>query len=330
MIWSLIAMSVLMAVDCQGEGAKLAFSRIVGASSEVLILDRSDGSLTRVTSTPEVEEWSPVWSADGSMLAWLRASGAAGDIVIADVAGRQIEEIDHLPLPMLPSRSIGEASRLSWSVSGQKFAYADDNFDLVLVDRETQEAKVLSRELSPHRYWTTGGEWSQDGAFLYWVSFGIYRIEFDGTSVEVSNLRYPGSGISIHGPTGRVAYATEAAFLICDEGPCDYSAPYLWPQVLYMESVDSVNLQFLTTSATTKAHCTWDRGGESILYAELGPSGSWDVMSVTLDGTVSQLIGGPADDFYPAVEPYKTATVISTSCSWGSVKKSITCVAAGG
>lgn len=180
------------------DGTKVAFGAFVGeldenseGESEIFLMNSDGSNLRQVTNRPGTDV-QPVWSPDGTRLAWWGEepqsdpTQTATDVLfMMDVASGKITEL-------------GEGSEPAWSPDGQRILFiyeekpppgiarAQPNTDIYVLDVGTGERRALAPHNAPDR-WPT---WSPDGQRIAFVSLRdnlvgeIYVVNADGSDLR--------------------------------------------------------------------------------------------------------------------------------------------------
>jgi Tol biopolymer transport system component len=176
------------------DGRRLVFLRGVGedypengvyVDRDIFAVDRDGTHLVRLTHTPEVSEGVPVWSPDGTKIAFStythRDDGSSvGTIYVMKPDGSE-------PPEEVVSVDQG-AFGLSWSPDGQWFAYytpsCGDCLFKVRVDG-TQPTFLSYGGCGPRVCQALGPEWSPDGEQIaFYGPGGLYTIDAAGENMK--------------------------------------------------------------------------------------------------------------------------------------------------
>ena len=136
-------------------GVRAAFE----ARGDVFTVPAEKGDWRDLTRSNDAHETSPVWSPDGSKLAWF--SDASGDIqlMIGEQSGLTKPRAIDLP---------GTAfyAELAWSPDGKRLAFSDNHLGLWMLDAETGRATKVAEDTyaDPGREMTP--TWSPDSKWL--------------------------------------------------------------------------------------------------------------------------------------------------------------------
>jgi Tol biopolymer transport system component len=146
-----------------------------GENSDIYVQSLDDGFIRRFTTDP-ADDLSPVWSPDGSRIAWLRMGSSESAVFVANVAGGTHGKV----ADVYPIRVEAVGRHLDWSPDGEYLAVPDKSnpeqpFHIALVRAKdgsktavTQPPEKIIGDLSP--------AFSPDGksiAFLRALSSGV-------------------------------------------------------------------------------------------------------------------------------------------------------------
>jgi Tol biopolymer transport system component len=131
------------------DASRIVFVDTVGPNRSDLYLVHPDGSnRVNLLSTPGVTEEEPVWSPDGSKIAF--ASDASGRFEI------YVVETDGTALVQLTSSPAGERRDPAWSPDGARIAYTvvtDAGQDIHVMNADGSEARQLTYGGGQHASW---------------------------------------------------------------------------------------------------------------------------------------------------------------------------------
>jgi tricorn protease len=179
-------------------GARIA----IEARGEVFTVPVAKGDARNLTRTPGVAERTPIWSPDGSKIAFL--SDADGDYKLHVVDQMGTGTPDVYSLTIVPNAYHG----LTWSPDGKRILFIDRGLCLHTLDLETRVSTLVDRE----PYYFIGESimpsWSPDGKWIAYTKRGknklravhLYSVESgqtaqvtDGLS-DASNAAFDRSG----------------------------------------------------------------------------------------------------------------------------------------
>jgi tricorn protease len=157
----------ISSADISPTGVRAVF----GARGEILTVPAEKGDIRNLTNTPGVDERSPIWSPDGTKIAYFS------------------DESDEFALHIKNQNGQGEPEKISlgtpgsyfyfptWSPDSKKIAYADKRLNLWYVDLENKTpVKVAHDRFTPPDE-VSGAAWSPDSK---WLAY---------TQQEVSHMR---------------------------------------------------------------------------------------------------------------------------------------------
>ncbi len=125
---------------------------------ELFSVPAGEGSWRNLTRTPGVADRHPVWSPDGSRIAWFNDSGGEYGLVVAGQDGSDPRRID-----------IAEPSfyfRPEWSPDGAKLAFTDTHYRLLVLDVESGEVEHVDTDRFAHPERSMNPVWSPDSRWI--------------------------------------------------------------------------------------------------------------------------------------------------------------------
>ena len=125
---------------------------------ELFSVPADEGSWRNLTRTPGVADRHPVWSPDGSRIAWFNDDGDEYGLVIADQDGsnqRRIEIAD-------PSFHF----RPEWSPDGTRLAFTNTHYQVLVLDLESGEVEHIDTDRFAHPERSMNPVWSPDSRWL--------------------------------------------------------------------------------------------------------------------------------------------------------------------
>jgi dipeptidyl aminopeptidase/acylaminoacyl peptidase len=238
--WLSIVVGVIALVGCVGASAASEATSIAGTiaydlGNRLEVSDLDGGNRHVLVRTPGREPGGPVWSRDGSAIAFARG----GDVYVAGVADRTVTRIARLP---------GVAGGLSWSPDGTKIAFSRESKNwcqsgwpstrgIYVADaRGKGVRKLRSIDPGPSKRVSSFGVlgWSPDGRrLLYgedqwtendcrymgsnWVSSSLLHVGLAGG--RPTRIPTGGSGQGQWSPDGRrIAYCGEGVLVARPDG----------------------------------------------------------------------------------------------------------------
>lgn len=128
---------------------------------DIGLLDATSGELTRLTSTPDIEEITPVWNRTGTHLFYVTSGIGSGPSALWTIALESGEST--ILVPGLPDASFPQ---LSPDGSQLLLRSRTSDFDVLLVDLPSRSATPLVND--PSNDW--GAAWALDGESVYFAS----------------------------------------------------------------------------------------------------------------------------------------------------------------
>ncbi|MEQ8329210.1 MAG: PDZ domain-containing protein [Longimicrobiales bacterium] len=146
---------------------------------EVLTVPVEDGSWRNVTRTPGVADRDPVWSPDGSRIAWFNDAEGEYGLVIADQDGSNPRRIE-IPDPTFYFRP-------TWSPDGSKLAFTDTDYRVLVLDVASGRVTHVDTDRYAHPERSMNPVWSPDSR---WIAYAR-RLD---TQYRVIRVHDTGSG----------------------------------------------------------------------------------------------------------------------------------------
>ncbi len=125
---------------------------------ELFSVPAEDGSWRNLTRSPGVADRHPVWSPDGSRIAWFNDDGDEYALVIADQDGSNQRRIE-----------IDEPSfyfRPEWSPDGTRLAFTNTHYQVLVLDVESGDVQHIDTDRFAHPQRTMNPVWSPDSRWL--------------------------------------------------------------------------------------------------------------------------------------------------------------------
>ncbi len=132
---------------------------------EIVTVPAEKGDPRYLTNTPGANERGPVWSPDGSQIAYVSDESGEYELVVAPQDGKGTPKRIKVP-------GSGFYDRLSWAPDGKKIALTDNSWTLWVVDLVTAKStKVASERIyAPQK--TIRPSWSPDSRWIAYTLAG--------------------------------------------------------------------------------------------------------------------------------------------------------------
>jgi tricorn protease len=131
------------------------------ARGEIITLPREHGDARNLTNSPGVHERSPIWSPDGTQIAWLSDAGGEYRLVLRDRLGREEPRTFELG-------GVGFYYAPRWSPDGKHILFADKGNRLAFVTLESGEVTDVASVQGSLGTVEPGAAWSPDSK---WIAF---------------------------------------------------------------------------------------------------------------------------------------------------------------
>lgn len=144
---------------------------------EVITVPKEKGDWRNITKTSATADRSPIWSPDGSKIAWFSDRSGEYQLMIGDQLGMEEPRVITLPNQTFYFQP-------DWSPDGKYIAYTDTDYNLWYVNVESGEAKKADTERYAHPNRSLNPVWSPDSKWIAYVKL----LESQFKAVMVHNV----------------------------------------------------------------------------------------------------------------------------------------------
>ena len=148
---------------------------------ELFSVPAGEGSWRNLTRTPGVADRHPVWSPDGTRIAWFNDAGGEYGLVVAGQDGSDPRRID-IPEPSFYFRP-------EWSPDGAKLAFTDTHYRLLVLDVESGAVDHVDTDRFAHPERSMNPVWSPDSR---WIAYAR-RLDNQLRAIVVHDTRSGGT-----------------------------------------------------------------------------------------------------------------------------------------
>ncbi len=154
---------------------------------EIVTVPAEKGDPRNLTNTPGAHERSPIWSPDGTRIAYFSDASGEYQLVVEPQDGKGS------PKSYAPGGA-GFYGRPAWSPDGKKIAYTDNSWSLFFIDLDTGVAKKIASEALYGPLGTLAPSWSPDSKWIvytlntptYFQTVHAYSLD-QGKSVAITD-----------------------------------------------------------------------------------------------------------------------------------------------
>jgi Tol biopolymer transport system component len=166
------------------DGTKIAFTRELGGSTEIFVMNADGSEVTQLTGDRTVNDEHPAWSPDGTHIAYTSGTDEHQDLYVMSANGSDFTRVVGGPF---------FSADPAWSPRGDEIAFICDT-DLCLVgaeqgSRPTQLLGTRPKESSPR--------WSPDGRSIAFARFPGGVFLFDLETKRTSSIPVDGETFTI-------------------------------------------------------------------------------------------------------------------------------------
>lgn len=305
-------------------GELIAFRSDRDGSDDIWLMKPDGSELINITNNPAADS-DPAWSPDGSKIAFVSTRTGNAELFVMNVDGTNVTQV---------TNNQGSIRWPRWSQDGSMIAFSanvNDQRDLYAIPAPAANQKQIANktaacdepvQITDNPETDNEPVWSPDGSSIYFFSTrdgfgGIWEIDFgcEGGSdpvkltIEFEFACAPGMGFSLADGQAKLSFVGEENeqydIWVLDLGGSNPSK-VTNDHGLKMRSrglSTSLNPIKVTDDPEVDWVSTWTDDGDRLIY-ETERNGSWDIYSISEDGTDSTpLIEHPADDRYPAWRP---------------------------
>jgi len=260
-----------------GDIGRIAFlSNADEPTAEIYIRDFAGSSPIRLT-TNTFPEYLPIWSPDGSQIAFSRAPGVYTDVFVMDSDGSSAVNL---------TTGFGTSNNpLDWAPDGMWILFGSNrggSHDLWRMRPDGSDPQQLTN--TPDNEW--GGSWSPDGSRIAFDRYSggnsdIWLMNADGTGATRITTTTDNETDPVWSPDGaRIAFVSDAG------------GPDVW-----VMNADGSNPTNLTNSASYSSYePAWSPDGSKIAFTT-DRDGDLDIWMMSPDGTdQAHLTNNPADE----------------------------------
>lgn len=144
---------------------------------EIITVPKEQGTWRNLTNSSGTAERSPVWSPDGSQIAWFSDKNGEYSLMIGDQFGLEEPRMIELPDPTFYFEPV-------WSPDGKYIAFSDTDYNMWQVHVESGKAAMIDTDGYAHPNRTFNPVWSPDSKWIAYVKL----LESQFKAVHVYNV----------------------------------------------------------------------------------------------------------------------------------------------
>lgn len=308
----MVLLLCLVAAVCLAEATpqEIAFQSDRDGNDEIYLMGADGERPVNLTHDLAAQDQRPVWSPDGTRLAFMSDRLGKWDMYLLDLVSRGVTSLVDLDVFNVPYAWSPDGRWISFHATSGRSGDEGRNF-LVRSDDRQLRGLPWAQAYDTPPVWSPDGQWI---AFVAWVRDGnreIYVAHADGS--DARNLtRSDGSDEDpAWSPDG-----TRLAFVTSRDGNQG-------SHEVYVTDVDGSISYNLTKSPGLDTSPDWSPDGRRIAFATYR-DGNWEIYAVDADGgTPVNLTRNPADDIEPTWRPMAVGTTDVRQRAWGDVKREL-------
>jgi Tol biopolymer transport system component len=303
-----ILLILLMASGCSGvtpsssqpptSGATttqpIVFTSDRDGNDEIYVMNADGSNQTRLTNNT-ANDWGPVWSPDGTKIAFVSNRGG-GEIYVMNADGSNQTNLTNNP---------AFDSQPAWSPDGTRIAFLserDGNREIYVMNADGSNQTRLTN--NPDDDYDPA--WSPDGTQIAFTSWGDF-IDAEGKPTSIKLYVINADGSNLTSPTDSPAYAWQGAWSP-DGTKFAYTGHYAWSSAytfrtgdneIFVQNADGSNRINLTNNPADDWTPVWSPDGTRIAFVS-DRDGNQEIYVMDADGSnQTNLTNNPGDDYDP-------------------------------
>ena len=291
--------SVITAPTGDLDDTKIVFAQAVNGSTQDIFVRDADGTLTNLTNNPTVHETAPVWSPDGTQIAFSGEASGNHDIWRADFDATTNTAANFVQLTTHTAHDWSPA----WSPLGGEIAFHSARTGLEDVFKVTTDG-VTETQLTFNAAGDNRAVWSPDGTQIAYSSARGVNGEDDLFIISASGDDSAPTQVTATGDDEIYPDWSPDGLKLAFQGRTPPSGP--WD--LYVIGVDGTGLTPLTVAndpTFSENRPAWSPDGTRIVY-DSNPDGDSEIYAVNADNTgiVEQFTANTVTDSVPDWSPF--------------------------